>query len=163
LHFTPFLITISPAQKGKLLFIDSTLFLVADYANLTNDGKLNVMGIFTRLMATGFPTTHPEMFLVSQVTASPAEYGRPFKLAFKLLDEDAKPLVDIGFDQVVPHGQAGEEVNINTLVRLNNVVFPKPGAYEFSVLVDWDVKQTLSIQVVQHNLPVPPPATLSPN
>jgi len=35
------------------------LLLVADYANVTDNGKLNVMGIFQRLHAREFPARHP--------------------------------------------------------------------------------------------------------
>jgi len=53
--------------------MDLTYLLAADYANITRDGKLNVMGIFSIINAPGFPAVHPQMYLVAQLTAGPFE------------------------------------------------------------------------------------------
>ena len=50
--------------------------LVADYANITVEQKLNVMGIFGNIGASQFSFMHPEMYLVAQLKARPAEYER---------------------------------------------------------------------------------------
>lgn len=130
--------------------MELTLLLAADYANTTADGKLNVMGIFKNIKTLKFPAVQPEMYLVMQLEASPAEYGRTFNLRVKLLDEDAvKSLVNINIKRTVPHGKGGHVVHQNVLARLNGVRFPTAGTYEFSVLVDNDVKGTLAINLEQ--------------
>ena len=125
------------------------ILLVADYANTTVDGKLNVMGIFQNISAGTFPTMHPEMFVIAQFAAGPAEYGRKFKIEIKLLDEDAKELVSFSTDAQVPQGLPGQPIQMPVILRLVNTVFPNPGTYQFSVLVDGDEKESLSIQVNQ--------------
>ncbi|SRR5258708_7517038 len=123
---------------------------VADYANVTGDQKLNVMGIFGNITASGFPTVHPEMYLVAQLSASAAEYGRQFKLSIKLLDEDAsKELISFAQDISVPVGQGGLPVQMNVNLRLVNTLFPSPGTYEFVVLVDGDDKGSRRLEVIQ--------------
>lgn len=126
--------------------MESVYLLLADYANMTGDGKINVMGIFNRIFANNFPALHPEMYLVSQLSASPAEYDREFKLTIRLMDQDGKHvIVEHLLDGKIPRDEAGASVNVNTIIRLNNTLFPQPGAYGFYVLVDNDVKQNLSI------------------
>lgn len=133
--------------------MDLTLLLIADYANTTADGKLNVMGIFESISAASFPATHAEMYLIARFTAGPAEYGRVFKMEVKLINEDAtQELVNFSAENTVPRGQNGQKVHLNHLLRLNNLTFPTPGTYEFSVLVDNDLKGTLPIEV--RGLPV---------
>jgi hypothetical protein len=128
--------------------MDVSILLVADYANVTQDGKLNVMGIFHNINALNFPATHPEMHLITQLKAGPAEYEREFTLDIKLIDDDASHiLLQQTFRLVVPRGTAGQTVYMNHLLRMINVQFPKPGSYEFSVLVDRDVKGSLPIEV----------------
>lgn len=130
--------------------MELSLLLAADYANTTADGKLNVMGIFKNIKTLRFPATQPEMYLVMQLEASPAEYDRAYTLSVKLLDEDAiKALVDININRTVPRGKDGQVVHQNVLARLNGVKFPRAGTYEFSVLVDNDVKGTLAIDIQQ--------------
>ena len=38
--------------------------LLADYSNVSREGKLNILGIFDTIYAPTFPTTHPHMQLV---------------------------------------------------------------------------------------------------
>lgn len=141
-----------------------SLILTADYANTTADGKLNVMGIFSTLRTNKFPAAHPEMYLVAQLLAGPAEYGRNYEFRIKLLDEDAtREIVNIAMPRVVPKGTNGKEVRQDVIVRLNHLVFPRAGTYEFSLLIDNDVKATKAIEVEQVKLPTPtPPAPESP-
>ena len=134
--------------------MELTLLLIADYANTTADGKLNVMGIFESITAASFPATHSEMYLITRFTAGPAEYGRTFKMDVKLINEDAsQELVNFAIENMVPRAQNGQDAHLNHLLRLNNVTFPAPGFYEFSVLVDNDLKGTLAVEV--KSLPIP--------
>ncbi len=120
---------------------------IADYASVTKDDKLNVMGIFSAINAPSFPAPHPEMHVVAQLAADPAEYGRQFQVTIKLLDEDAShELVNFNVPATVPNGH-GLQVTMNFTLRLVNVVFPAPGTYEFVVLVDGDQKGSASLYV----------------
>jgi hypothetical protein len=129
--------------------MDLTYLLVADYANITGDGKLNVMGIFSIINAHGFPAVHPQMYLVAQLTAGPFEYGRKCDIVVKLLDQDGSELVDFKTPVEVPVGEKGQRVHLNHMVQLVNLSFPRPGTYEFGILVDNEPKGTLPIQVNQ--------------
>lgn len=126
------------------------LLLIADYANATVDGKLNVMGIFNSIHSTQFPTAHPEMFLVAKLSADPSEYGTKRKLAVKLLDGNGKLIASLLEREIeVPYGKEGKVVEIRQLLKLSGLVFPQPGAYQFSMLVDNDQKGSQTIQLVQ--------------
>ena len=50
--------------------------LLADEANVSQEGKLNVLGVFDRIAAAGFPTVHPKMVFVFRVQAEYADAGR---------------------------------------------------------------------------------------
>lgn len=128
--------------------MEVTFLQVADYANTTKDEKLNVMGLFSNISVTAFPSVHPEMYLVAQLRATAAEYGRQVQLGVKLLNEDATEQL-IGFEapMIVPIGQKGLPVTMNITLRLVNTQFKSPGTYEFSVLVDNDVKATVALDV----------------
>ncbi len=130
--------------------MELTFLQIAEYTNSTEDHKLNVMGIFSNISALKFPAVHPEMYLVAQLVARAPEYGRRFKLGVKLLNEDAsQEIVNFTVDSTVPAGNRGLPVNMNFNFRLVNTNFDKPGTYEFSILIDDDLKGTLPVEVFQ--------------
>ena len=131
--------------------MELNFLLVADCANVSVNQKLNVMGIFDAINSASFPMTHPEMYVVLRLAASPAEYGRAFKLGLKLIDEDAANVpVNLSLDVVVPMpSQRGGHINLQPILRLSNVAFATPGTYQFSVLVDGDEKGSLPLEVRQ--------------
>jgi len=131
--------------------MELNFLLIADYANLSIDQKLNVMGIFESIQSAAFPMTHPEMYVVLRLEAGAAEYGRAFKLSVKLMDEDAgNSPVDLSFEVTVPTPpQRGSTVRVQPILRLSNTVFQKPGTYQLSVLVDGDENGTLALYVHQ--------------
>lgn len=134
--------------------MNATLLLLADYANTTADNKLNVMGIFTQIRAVNFPTVHPQMYLVAQLSANPAEYGRKFKFGIRLLDADAtKELVSLDGHGEVPTLDNGQPAVLNFVISLPNLIFEKPGNYQVSLLVDNDEKATYSLDAVLISLP----------
>ena len=51
------------------------LALLADGANVSREGKLNILGIFDTIHAGKFPVVHAQMRLVVRLEASSAELG----------------------------------------------------------------------------------------
>jgi len=122
--------------------------LIADYANVAEGGKLNVMGVFTNIRGSTFPMRHPEMHLVIKLRASAAERGQTRKITIKLMDADGKiELVNFSRDIVIPSLVGKQQPGINQILKLRDIVFPEPGTYQFSVLVDNDEKGILPIEV----------------
>ncbi len=129
------------------------VLLLADYANVTRTGKLNVMGVFDRIGATGFPIRHSEMVLVMKFTAGPAEYEAQRKIRVQLLDADAEnAIVDWSIDVQVPKDEAGRgRVEISQFLTLRDLIFPKAGTYRFYVTVDNDEKGSIPLYVEQQD------------
>jgi hypothetical protein len=51
--------------------MEVTVAVLADYANVSQDGKLNIMGIFQEINATSLPFVLPQMYLVMSFSAGP--------------------------------------------------------------------------------------------
>ena len=125
------------------------VLLLADYANVAEQKKLNVMGVFGQIYADQFPAQHPEMYLILQLVANPSEYNTTRRVTVQLLDEDAREhLVDWAQEIQFGEGKSGRRLEHNIILRMANVVFPHAGAYQFSVLVDNDHKGDLRLDVV---------------
>jgi len=130
--------------------MELSLLLVADYASSTSDGKLYMMGVFDQIRAVSFPVKHPDMYLVVKLSADPSEYGRYFKLDIKIVDESDKPVVPaLAAGATIPVGEQGQKLTLNSVFKLANITFPKPGTYRFLVEIDQVLKGSLLVDLVQ--------------
>jgi len=122
------------------------LVLLADYANLTADGKLNILGIFNAIYAPSFPVLRPQMHLVFQFIVAPGERGTTKQIDIKLIDADGKELYGMSSTTLV-----GRDLPVDwelpQIIELHGLLFPKPGDFAFSILVNGDEKATARLRV----------------
>ncbi len=135
--------------------------LLADYANVTADGKLNIMGIFNVINAPQFPLVHPQMHLVVTLEAYAAEAHHKKQVEIRLMSPDGAPLFTAGGELEIPQQRdprlSGAPIGINHIIGLQNLRFEKPGDYHFAVLINGEVKEPpISLKVLQVG-PAPPP------
>jgi hypothetical protein len=121
--------------------------LAADYANIAEGGKLNVMGIFRNIYAAKFPAKHASMHLVIKLGAELGETGGNRRLTVLLEDEDGKEILKLSNNVTAPTSPAGQSPEINAIFQFQGIVFQKPGMYQFVVIVDDDYKGYLPIGV----------------
>ncbi len=121
--------------------------VIADGANVSREGKLNILGIFDTLFARKFPVTHPEMKLVMRLEASPAEAGSKHAIEIKLMDGEGGTVLDVKAEVVPRAVPGGRAMRMDQVVSLHNVTFKAPGKYRFAVLVDNDEKTSLPLAV----------------
>jgi hypothetical protein len=105
--------------------------LLADEANISQEGKLNVLGAFDRISASRFPTLHPRMVFVFRVHAEYADAGERFPTRVRLMDEDGGTLFDAAGELVAPKLAPGEFITANQIFSLVGVRFARPGHYKF--------------------------------
>lgn len=109
-----------------------TVFL-ADEANVSQEGKLNVLGIFDRIAGTAFPLVHPRMVLVFRLQTEYADVGRTFPVRVKLTDEDGDVLFEANGEINAPPVAPGDFATANQLLALVGVELSAPGRYTFAV------------------------------
>ena len=127
--------------------MEVSLALLADYANVTKEGKLNLLGLFSMINAPSLPWTHPQMQLVLSLEATPAEWDSSKKVEIKLLDADGNTKFTISSELKVPRGQSGRNVVINSIIAINNLRFDTEGDYAFHVLIGEDDKARIPLRV----------------
>ena len=121
---------------------------LADYANVTREGKLNVLGIFDVINTPKFPVMLPTFYLVVSYTAGAAEFGSDKDIEIVLCDEDGNRL--FGAKQmlhVTRPDRSGTLFMTNQIAGIVGLPFKKPGDYQFSILVSGEEKETLSLRV----------------
>lgn len=142
--------------------------VLADEANVSKEGKLNVLGIFDQINAGNFPCVHPRMVYAFRLRAEYADSDRRVSLRIRLLDEDGGVILNAEAHAEVPRIPPGEHATVNQIIALNQVRFPRPGAYKFEVLVR-DADEPGGEAMVRHETPFkvvkvdgPPAVTPSP-
>lgn len=137
--------------------MDVSLALLADYANVTADGKLNILGLFDTIFVQQFPAVHPQMQLIFQLEAHPAEAGQQKQVEVHLMTEDGRPILSISADMALQPKTSlapiAEMMKTQQIVGFHNVRFEKPGTYQFAILVNGDTKKTVSLKVQERKLP----------
>ncbi|GEM_PF-227083 len=122
---------------------------LADFASVTREGKLNIMGIFDQINPVGFPALIPMMHLVVTYEASPAEGNSEKQVRIVLMSADG-PLAEL--DQVVrvpAPERPGSRINVNQIVAIGGIGFQNPGDYSFVILVNGEEKGSLPFYVAQ--------------
>lgn len=124
------------------------LFQAADHANITANGKLNVLGMFNEINPPSYPYVHPSMTLVVKFRVELGEHGQTRKMVVQFRKEDGDLILGIPHDIKIgelPVQGIARKMEINGLFQLNNIEFPAPGIYQFLVLIDKDQKGELAI------------------
>jgi hypothetical protein len=128
--------------------VEVAFALLADAANVSREGKLNILGAFDRIYGTKFPLQWPRMVLVTRFEASAAEYGSEKSLEIITMDADGKQLGKASGKMKIGEGRTGRQIKINHVLPMG-MTFPTPGEYSIVVLVNGESKVTVPLEVVQ--------------
>lgn len=125
------------------------LGLLADYANVSREGKLNIMGIFDRINAPSVPAVHSQMQLIMILEADRGDADREHKVEIEMVDADGAKLFSIGGDLKFGGPPPGERIRINHVIQLNNLQFNHFGDYEFRIVINNEVRYSVPLSVVE--------------
>jgi len=129
--------------------MEVTLAVAADYVSVSNDGKLNIMGIFQELTPPTFPAAVPQMYLVISWDAGPTEFGtqRDVRITFMGPDPDEK-YVSLDTQVVVPRpARLGERAIFNQILDITGLPLLRSGPHALYVLLRDDPKATVPLYV----------------
>ncbi|OGD87731.1 hypothetical protein A2870_04690 [Candidatus Curtissbacteria bacterium RIFCSPHIGHO2_01_FULL_41_11] len=108
--------------------IKTDLFTLCDYATVSREQKLSVIGIFDQFFVANVPTNWPKMFLVAVVSGEPnQEYPITLKIIPPAKTEQQFPDKDL---QVT----LGNNGRANLITELVNFPLPIPGVYKVQIL-----------------------------
>lgn len=128
--------------------MEITLGVLADYASVSQEGKLNIMGIFSEINPPMFPFALPIMYLVLVFEAGPAEFDTDKTMKVALLDAEGKQILGIEQPLRVPQSKRpGTRVIMNSIIGLAGARFDHAGDYAFSVLVGGEEKKSVLLHV----------------
>ena len=126
------------------------LAVLADYANVSQEGKLNIMGIFERVLASSVPIRHPEMKLVIRMAVAHAEQDRDHDVEIQCMDSDDAKLFSVGGRFRVERSEGiVEPVHVNQILDIRDLIFNKFGSYTFSILINNEIREQIALDIDQ--------------
>jgi hypothetical protein len=109
---------------------------LAESATLDRDMKVSAISIFDVLKAGGFPVVHRDMVLVAQLEGTPGEAG-DHKVTVELRDEKVNVLAKMELPIVLNSSKLVHGIyRAQILVKLQDLVFPSAGHYEFVLFLN---------------------------
>jgi len=123
--------------------------LVADYANVTGDGKPNVSGITDRIYAYQFPAVHRELYVVNGIETDNEDDGTTQEIAVTVIDPDGKVLAEIRGHLEIQ----GPKQNFHQLHCIRDLTFAAPGSYQVNIAYNGQQVCEYGFELVQ----LPPP------
>lgn len=142
--------------RGGAYHVKTKLALTADFANVTAEGKLNIIGVFDRIASTNFPVVHPQMQLILQFEAQYVERDRLHKIEIVLEDPDGRRLLALEGSVTFTGGTPGHTLLSNQILTLVNLGFERPGGYQFSIFINGHLNHQVPFEVKQVELPEQP-------
>lgn len=122
------------------MYVSFALF--ADAANLSQEGKLNILGVFDAVHVGTFPTMHPRATLVVRLKGSPSDAGK-HSMGLRWLNPRGEELwssnaeISIG----APPGAVGE-LDMPVVVAVD---LPLDAAGDYSMKIDLDGVQNADV------------------
>ncbi len=131
----------------------STL-LVADYAKIDpSNGKLDVLGSFSQIYASEFPTSLRRVCLVAVIEREPEDSSEKHHIDVAWTDGDGAIQGQIEFSFELPEDSPTLPGEFCLIHELNSPKFTKPGTYRFCVSVNEDdAFACKSIEVIERGI-----------
>lgn len=113
------------------------LAMLADAATVDGSGKLNILGVFDRIMATDFPVRHGRVALVLRFSGTLQDLGR-HAVEIRLRAPGGADVLRLDGEMEVSPGATfpAHAMKIPHVLNIDGIVFTSPGEYAFDVLID---------------------------
>jgi Family of unknown function (DUF6941) len=125
----------------------------ADAANLSQEGKLNILGVFDAVQVAGLPTIHPRTHFVVRLKANGEDTGQ-HKLSFRWLSPyDEELWSSTGEMTVAPSPNPVFEVDL-PIIAVVDLPLNVTGQYTMQVTLDGKVTATARLLVNANQQPM---------
>lgn len=129
--------------------IEVNLAILADAANTSAEGKLNILGEFNMLMTEAPPWMLVGRSLVVRLVGHAGDEG-PHTVGLRLLDQD-RNLVWSSGDAAIDFPRArvaGAPARLQAIMGLPPLILPTAGDYELEILIDGEAKGCIELYCI---------------
>lgn len=123
---------------------------LCDYAVISREGKLSVMGIFNRINSKQLPAVHPNACLAFEIELNHAEVNREIALKIEVVDADGSRLASIdGAITVSGARKIGTRPRVPQIIRFSQMQFPAEGPYNVNIWLNERLEYQLDLAVAR--------------
>ena len=130
--------------------------LFADAANLSQEGKLNVLGVFDALQVGSIPAVHPRAHLVVHLKGSPSDVGR-HTVTLRWINPQGSELWNSSGELNVGQPPSGVTEMDLPLIAQIDLPIDSAGAFHMTVSLDDKKSAEVPVQVRTVASVTPPP------
>jgi hypothetical protein len=132
--------------------------LIADAANISREGKLNILGEFNAVHAAQYPYRHPVICYIASIEIINEDRGHRFEIELRYTDEDGRAIAPPIAFQI---GVAGPDVpggieSHSLILPINNLTVPRTGKYCFDLWCDGVMVKRTRLTAFTRILPTGP-------
>ncbi len=119
-----------------------------DGANISREGKVNILGIFSAIASNNFPAVHPHMIFAIMLNGHRSEVGQ-HSMKINFIDEDGREIIPAfhGTFEILP-----DNLESNFILNLANIQFKKPGLYAADIVIDNHNMKSVNLKVLQQQI-----------
>ena len=118
------------------------LFVICDLAQITQDGKLSILGIFGQIQSDSLPVRYPRFFLVGCLRG---EANSEHVVGFSITDPDGNAIIK-EYEFTTRFGYDGKANIINDMT---GTVFSQYGMYTITLTVDRTNRRSTTLLVTR--------------
>jgi len=127
----------------------------ADAANLSQEGKLNILGVFDALQVGAIPAMHPRAHLVVHMKGTPADVGR-HTVTLRWINPKGNELWNSSGELNVGQPPAGVTEMDLPLIAQIDLPIDSAGHYRMAVSLDDQQRAEVPVQVRTAQVAAPP-------
>lgn len=121
---------------------------VADSANISVEGKLNILGSFDTIRCADFPNSHPNVTLAFRIIGEYEDQHAAHEIKLKLIDADARVQWSASAQAEMSDVKPGQFSHSNQILSFRNFPLRKPGRFKFLIQIDDTLPHEVVFQVV---------------
>jgi len=126
------------------------LAVIADSANVSREGKLNILGIFQNIAASSVPATHPQFSLIVTFQGERGDANNEHQIKIQMVSEEGEVMLDIAANLKFNLPPAGEHsVSAHQIFQFANITFTRFGTYDLNIFVNNEVRKTVSLNLME--------------
>ena len=125
------------------------LAVIADSANVSQEGKLNILGIFQCIGAKTAPATIAQIALVMTFEGERGDAISEHPIKIQLVDAEGQVMINVESRlrfNMPPSGQ--HNVSAHQIFQFANITFPGFGTYDLNIFVNNEVRKSVSLSVI---------------
>ena len=124
--------------------------VIADGANVSQEGKLNILGIFQNIGASTVPATHPQISLILTFQGERRDANSEHPIKIQMVSADGEVMMNIEASLRFNMPPSGEHSALaHQIFQFANITFPRFGTYDLNIFVNNEVRKTVSLNVIE--------------